>query len=192
MLSISRIAELASVIQAHTLIVDEYVSSHRLPSPSFDVSMPPQLHLPETIESFATAIIEATSELHSLLLGLMSFLVHQIDSPHNLISLHAISRFQIASSFLIDKETSFVEIARECQLDEDEIRRIIRHATTNHTFKKPKNGIRVHMAASKALVEVPLLREWLQQACDDMWPAASRFVYATVKWSASEEPSQTA
>lgn len=77
----SRIAELASSIQAHTVEVDEYISSRGLPSPSFDVSMPPQLDLPESIRLSSTAVIEATSELHSLMLGPMGFLFHQIDSP---------------------------------------------------------------------------------------------------------------
>ena len=81
MASVSRIAELASLIQVHTLKVDEYISSHGLPSPSFDASMPAQLRFPESIELSSTTVIEATSELQSLMLGPMGFLVHQIDSP---------------------------------------------------------------------------------------------------------------
>ena len=81
MASISRIAELASVIQVHTLKVDEYISSHGLPSPSFDVSMPARLQLPESIELSSITVIEAASELQSLMLGPMGFLFHQIDSP---------------------------------------------------------------------------------------------------------------
>ena len=81
MAALSRIAELALVIQKHTLKVDEYISSHGLDSPSFDISMPAHLHLPETVQLSSNTVIEATSELHSLMLGPMGFLVHQIDSP---------------------------------------------------------------------------------------------------------------
>ena len=81
MASLSRIAELASVIQKHTSKVDDYISSHGLESPSFDVSMPAQLNLPETVQLSSNTVIEATSELHSLMLGPMGFLVHQIESP---------------------------------------------------------------------------------------------------------------
>ena len=98
----------------------------------------------------------------------------------------------MAASFPVNKETSFAEMARKCKLDEDDTRRVIRHATTNHIFNEPKNGVIVHTAASKALAQVPLLREWLEQACDDMWPATSKFVDAMVKWPASQEPSHTA
>ena len=98
----------------------------------------------------------------------------------------------MAASFPVNKETSFAEMAQKCKLDEDDTRRIIRHATTNRIFNEPKNGVIAHTAASKALAQVPLLREWLEQACDDMWPATSKFVDAMVKWPASEEPSHTA
>ena len=98
----------------------------------------------------------------------------------------------MASSFPINEQTSFAEMARKCQLDEDVVRRILRHATTNHIFNEVGNGTIVHTAASKALAQVPLLQGWLEQACDDMWPACSRFVSAMVNWPASEEPWQTA
>ena len=169
--------------------------------------MPTQLQLPEPIRLSSTTVIEATSELQSLMLGPMGILFHQIDSPVGIyqsrnhgtqtslrfrtisISLHAVSRFQIALSFFVNEQTSFAEIARKRQLDEDVVRRILRHATTNHIFKEVENGTIVHPAASKALAQVPL---WLEQACDDTWPATSRFIGAMVNWPASEEPSQTA
>ena len=77
----SRIAELATLIGTHTSIVDDHLSSNGLPSPSFDVSMPTQLLLPEAIASSSRMAIEASNELHSLLLGPVGFLIHQIDGP---------------------------------------------------------------------------------------------------------------
>lgn len=77
----SRIAELASLIQYHTLKVEDYISFQGLPSPSFDVSMPAQLQLPKAIAESQNKVIEATDELHSLMLGPMGFLFQQIDSP---------------------------------------------------------------------------------------------------------------
>lgn len=77
----SRIVELASLIQYHTLQVEDYISSQGLPSPSFDITMPAQLQFPEAIAESQNKVIEATDELHSLMLGPMGFLFHQIDSP---------------------------------------------------------------------------------------------------------------
>ena len=77
----SRIAELASLIQHHTLKVEDYISSQGLPSPSFDIGTPAQLQFPEAIAESQNKVIEATDELHSLMLGPIGFLFHQIDSP---------------------------------------------------------------------------------------------------------------
>ena len=96
------------------------------------------------------------------------------------------------SCFPIGEEASFTQIAHACQLDEDDTRRILRHATTNRIFRISENNLIAHTAASKAIAQVPLLREFLDQACSDMWPASTRFVDAMTKWPGSEEPSQTA
>ena len=67
----SRIVELAAIIQKHTSKVDEYLTSHDLPSPSFDISTPPVLQLPPHIQASQKAIIEADDELSALILGPM-------------------------------------------------------------------------------------------------------------------------
>lgn len=98
----------------------------------------------------------------------------------------------MSSCFPIDEEASFTQIAHACHLGEDDTRRILRHAITNRIFKLSESNLVAHTAASKAIAQVPLLREFLDQACSDMWPASTRFVDAMTKWPASEEPSQTA
>jgi len=69
MASPTRIAELATLIQKNTAILDDYLNTNGLPTPSFDESSPPVLHLPKDTADVREAIIEATDELHSLLLG---------------------------------------------------------------------------------------------------------------------------
>lgn len=65
----SRILELANSIQINTSIVDRHFSSHGIPTPSFDINTPLELDLPNDIAACRSAIIEATEELHSLMLG---------------------------------------------------------------------------------------------------------------------------
>lgn len=83
MASISRTAELACLIQLNTAKVDNFITSQGLPPLSFDISMPSQLQLPDTIVASSNVVIEATDELHALMLGPMSFVFHQIDSTVN-------------------------------------------------------------------------------------------------------------
>jgi O-methyltransferase domain len=40
------------------------------------------------------------------------------------------------------------------------------------------------------LAELPLLRQWIGQSCEDMWPAATRVVDAMARWPGSEEPNE--
>lgn len=49
----------------------------------------------------------------------------------------------------------------------------------------------MHTPASRALAEDTGLRNFVIQACAEMWPAASRTVDAMVKWPRSQEPTQT-
>ena len=65
----SRILELANCIQTNTSIVDQHFSSHGIPTPSFDIETPLEVDLPNDIAASRLAIIEATEELHLLMLG---------------------------------------------------------------------------------------------------------------------------
>lgn len=65
----SRISELASLIAVHTAAVDEYFSSSNLPEPSFSPEFPAQVLSEAKIAASRQIILEATDELHSLLLG---------------------------------------------------------------------------------------------------------------------------
>ena len=67
----SRIVELADSIQTNTSKVEKYLSSHGIPTPSFDIETPLEMDLPDDIEACRVAILEATDELHSLIVGPM-------------------------------------------------------------------------------------------------------------------------
>ena len=103
---------------------------------------------------------------------------------------HAIYRFKIAMSFSVDEEVSFKRIAESCQLEEPDVRRILRHAMTFRVFCEPRRGIVAHTAASRMLRN-PHIHDWMGANCEDMWPAALRTVDALTKWPEANEPTQT-
>ena len=80
----SRISELASVIAGKTAEVDEYLSSKNITTPSFDPEFPYQSLLHPDIIATRQAILEATNELHALMLGPLDVLV-----PNVRIGLHS-------------------------------------------------------------------------------------------------------
>lgn len=66
---VTRIAHLASIIQANTAKIDDSLASRGLPTPSFDPDSPPGLLFEASVAAARQAILEATDELHALMLG---------------------------------------------------------------------------------------------------------------------------
>lgn len=70
----SKIAALAATIHLHTTKLDEYFISHGISSPTFDINSPASYKLPDDIAGSRNAVLEATDELHMLMLGPVAFL----------------------------------------------------------------------------------------------------------------------
>ncbi|MCJ1436572.1 hypothetical protein MMC27_005952 [Xylographa pallens] len=184
----SRIKDLASVVMARTTRFEELLALHKLPSPSFDPSTFATLPPSEELQQAQTAIVEAISELQALVLGPIGMLRTNALSYIDLISLQAICHFGIAQSF--SEEASYTQISQTCRLDEQTLRRIMRHAMASYIFKEHNNVI-THTAASKLLNENPLMRAWVGMICEESWPAAALTVDALDRWPGSQEPEHT-
>ena len=72
-MALNRIAELASVLSTNVFQIDEYLSAHNLPTPSFDPDVPPSLL--DGVQPLQQAALQALDELHALLVG------HEIPGP---------------------------------------------------------------------------------------------------------------
>ena len=70
-----------------------------------------------------------------------------------------------------ESRTTFRKIAEECHLDEDDTKRILRLAMTEHYFKELESGIVVHSAATQMLEVNPLLAAWVGLTTDENWPS---------------------
>ncbi|KAL9119135.1 MAG: hypothetical protein Q9187_004309 [Circinaria calcarea] len=148
------IVQLATTIATKTAKVHEYLAANKLPPPSFEIdaswtsTVPPEA---KDIESARQDVIDAATKLRILMLGPTDYLLSH--TPDDLLSLHAIYRFKLASSFPIDEEASFEQIAAVCGLSEPDTRRFLRHAMTKHIFHEPRKGIVAHTALSRLLAE---------------------------------------
>lgn len=68
-MTITRIAELSSIIAANTAHIDSYLTSRGLPTPSFDANVAPGLFATDCLAPARQAVLEATYELHGLMQG---------------------------------------------------------------------------------------------------------------------------
>ena len=75
---LTRISELASIIALKTAEIDAYTSAKNVPSPSFDPDFPPRLLLHPDIAASRQAILDATDELHALMLGPVGILTPSV------------------------------------------------------------------------------------------------------------------
>jgi hypothetical protein len=74
----SRIVELSTRIAANTTKLNEYLVSHDLPTPSFDIDGPKDNLVPKEeleVEAARVAIIDDTQELRRLVLGPREYLM---------------------------------------------------------------------------------------------------------------------
>ena len=67
--AISQISELAAVISSNTAKVNEFLKDNCLPFPSFEEDGPLNLGLSPEAEQARIAVLEASTEIHDLLLG---------------------------------------------------------------------------------------------------------------------------
>lgn len=185
----SRISELAAIIATNTKHVDEQLAKEGFPTPSFDADSPPRSLLDSQIVASRQAILDATDELHALMLGPVGTFTTQ---PFNSwLSIQAIYRFGFATAFPPGRdEATFAEISAATGVSESHVRRLLRHAMTFRIFQEPREGVVCHTAASKALADNPMLRQWTGMVSEELWPAVTKAVDAIEKWPGSEEPNQ--
>ena len=87
------------------------------------------------------------------------------------MSLHFIHRNQIAQMISKNGRMSFQSIAEQCKLDEDDTRRVLRLAMTNHLFEESENGMVDHSAATQMLSQNPKLAAWIGVLTHECWPS---------------------
>lgn len=63
------------MILKNTDLIDRFLLSHDLPFPSFDTDAPEKLSLPEELEAIRSIVLNASTEIHELLLSPKELLI---------------------------------------------------------------------------------------------------------------------
>lgn len=108
-----------------------------------------------------------------------------------LLCIQYLYRHKIAYAVPVDGVASFAEIASACSTSEKDVARFLRVAVSQHVFKEVRKGFVAHTAASKMLMDNPMLEAWIMNIAQEFWPAVSRAVDATERWPGSEEPNES-
>ncbi|RYP77927.1 hypothetical protein DL769_003300 [Monosporascus sp. CRB-8-3] len=187
------VTQLLARIQESTKKYLEFFSTQSLPEPSYEDGdgLHPGQRLPEDVQAARDAALEATDELHHLLLGPLGLVVDCPGEHYFMLSIQYIYRYKIAVHVPLQEETTFADIAVAAGVNEKDVTRFLRVAISRHVFHEPRKGYVVHTAASRLLIDNPMLEAWITNIAEEFWPAVARAVDATQKWPGSEEPNES-
>lgn len=107
-------------------------------------------------------------------------------------SVRWIYHFKIAEAVPLDHGATFAQIAEERSVDEDLLKRVLRHAMTNRIFHEPEPGLVVHNSVSALLARSKSLNDWVGYTCDETYPASAKLVEAHEKYGNSQKPNESA
>lgn len=173
----------------------EFFSRQGLAEPSFDKGdgLSPNSSLPADIQAAKDAALEATDELHHLLLGPVALIANCASDQYLMLSIQYIYRHKLARYVPLTDgdETTFDAIARDANLPVKDMTRFLRVAIGRHVFAEPHRDVVVHTAASRMLLASPMLEAWILNIAEEFWPSLSRTVDAAQRWPGSEEPSES-
>lgn len=165
----NRIIELSNTIAINTAKVNEYLEAHDIPSPSFHINSPLDLGIPADateIDDARRKALAASIELQDLLQGPTACLRPVLNGT----SLNAIYAYDIASKVPLESAISYSDLAKQCDLSELDLRRILRFAMCWHrVFHEPKRGYVAHTVASRQLMEDRKAYDMAGLMFDECW-----------------------
>lgn len=186
----SNIIALAKIISDNAAIVDTQLQAKGAPTPSFDVGAPKKPQTTGEAEAARNKVIAAANELSALMTGPAGLL--RFDWSERM-TLPIILRLGIAKAVPVGAgvEMSFADLATKVGLPERDVRRICRHAMTQHIFVEPRKGFIAHTALSQLLVEDAAQQDVTSTVAETFLPASIAAADAVAKWPGSEEPNET-
>jgi hypothetical protein len=99
--------------------------------------------------------------------------------------------FKVAESVPLSGSISYQDLAEKVDVPMLNLRRLIRHAMTNHIFYEPEKGFVAHTRTSRLLLENPQLNAWVGFMTNDLWLPIANVVNAMKKWPGSGESNET-
>ena len=99
--------------------------------------------------------------------------------------------FKVAEAVPLAGSISYQDLAKKVNVPMLNLRRLIRHAMTNHIFHEPQKGYVAHSRTSRLLVENAALNAWVGFMSNDLWLPIANVVNAMKKWPGSGESNET-
>jgi hypothetical protein len=110
----------------------------------------------------------------------------------NLVSLHALVHFNLATHLPDDGDISVPDLAKASKMHPDDLGLIVHHGAARRLLTRTDDGKVAHSAISKALITVPNLQNFVEGASCNMWVGAPAVVTVMENFPGSQEPKESA
>lgn len=90
-----------------------------------------------------------------------------------------ILRYNIQTLVPLDSGTTFQELADKTGIPVKKLTRLLRHGMMDYFFRESEPGYVKHTAASKALLQIPLLAPWSLMGMPEVGPAKMHVSFQT-------------
>ncbi|KAG6356245.1 hypothetical protein INS49_015632 [Diaporthe citri] len=187
------VTQLLARLSENTTRYLEYFSERSLPEPSFEDGdgLSPDQELPGAIQAARNVALEATGELHRLLLGPIGLVMSCPGDHYLMLGIQYAYRYNLAQHVPLEGTATFDELAAATGANVKDVTRFTRLLTGWHVFHEMPIGCIAHTAASKQLLSNPKLQSWITSIAQEFWPSLARTVDATQQWPDSEEPNES-
>ncbi|KAL5332378.1 S-adenosyl-L-methionine-dependent methyltransferase [Aspergillus crustosus] len=186
------LTDLAEQISTNAALVQGFLASNNHPQPSFHPEAPPAF--PPTPKDITTArqqLLEAAQTIVDTLTGPAEHLRWLACRYHDMSSLRFIYHFNLAPAIPLTGSITYTELASTTNINEDHLKRILRHAMTNRLFSEPEPGRVAHTASSALLVRSKALNDWVGYTTEETYPASAKLVEAYESFGPSLSPTET-
>lgn len=185
--------ELLADVAKEGKTLTEFLSSNSYYQPSFaGTGFKEYPDLPEDVNQARNRLRAAAKAVHDLAAGPKDYLRRHTTCFNDLSTMAYICHFKIPEAVPLVGAVSYEQVAEACEVDESQLRRVLRYAMTNHFFRESSPDEVAHTAYSALLVTDKGERAVVEHECFDAFPAAAKLVHACEKWPGAEEPQKTA
>ena len=92
----------------------------------------------------------------------------------NAAALSVIHSLKIAQHIPLKHQVSIEALAEAVGIPASDLKTVLRLAMTDYVFHEPSPGMVAHTAASRLLLENPLISAWIDIGVEEMFPASTK------------------
>ncbi|KAL4952517.1 S-adenosyl-L-methionine-dependent methyltransferase [Aspergillus filifer] len=182
---------LATQISLSASQITNFLNLNNIPHPTFTPDAPPSFpSAPNDILHARQTLLESAQSLIDLLTGPAEHLRWLACRHHDMSSLRWIYHFDIARHIPLDSAISYTELARKANVNEDILKRMLRHAMTNRLFVELIPNYVAHSASSALLLKSQALKDWVGYCSEETYPASAKVVEAHEQYGVTSDPTK--